>query len=121
MKLFRFDIPTANPIPHSESDKVLLTPVLERFAHSKISCMYFGAGGLLAMQMADLDRLFLVVSGRGWVKTQETDYIRLQTGQAVFWQAGEQHEILTHNGMVMMVIEGENLHPEHFLHPYVPR
>lgn len=120
MKLFRFDIPTAYPLPNLQSTNVLLKPLLDSAGALKVSCLYFGAGSQFIDQTTQSDRLFLVVSGRGWVRDAVTEYTRLQAGHAVFYEADEQFNIMTHNGMTMIVLEGDELHPEASLHPYNP-
>lgn len=121
MNFFRFDIPTAVPITLADSQHALIAPLLDVDQSLKIACLYFGAGGTLGMQAAQTDRLFLIVSGRGWVRTPDVDYVRVQVGQAVFWHEGEQHALLTHNGMVVFVVEGTGLQPELLMHSYEPQ
>jgi hypothetical protein len=36
--------------------------------------------------------------------------------QAAFWEPGEEHESGSETGMVALVIEGDSLNPDQFLH-----
>jgi hypothetical protein len=50
-----------------------------------------------------------VVEGEGWARGAAVQRILIRTGQAVYWQAGEEHEAGTDTGMVAIVVEGDVL------------
>ena len=60
--------------------------------------------------------LLAVVDGRGWVSGADGEPHAVAAGQAAFWEAGEEHETWTDEGLTAMVIESEEA-----LRPYEPR
>jgi quercetin dioxygenase-like cupin family protein len=83
---------------------------------SSVNAIYLGAGGNLGMHAAETKQLFLVVSGRGWVRTNEDDdNRRVIAGHAVYWAEGEHHETMTHNGLTAIIIEGANVNPDQYM------
>ena len=116
MKLYRFDIRTTHMINAHNSERAAVSPLLNLTGDASVNAIYLGAGGKLGMHPAEKNQLFLVVSGRGWVRTAEDDeYRRVIAGHAVYWQAGEKHETMTHNGLTAIVIEGENVDPDKYM------
>jgi quercetin dioxygenase-like cupin family protein len=49
-----------------------------------------------------------VVDGTGWVSGADGERHVIDAGEAVFWEAGEDHEIWTDDGLTMIVIEGND-------------
>jgi quercetin dioxygenase-like cupin family protein len=115
MKLFRFDAAVGRTIEQFNSVNVTFTRVLRNTEGASIGCIHLGAGGVVGYHPAVVPQLFLVVQGEGWVRGEETDRIRVEAGQAVFWEAGEGHESGTESGMVAMVIEAERLDPAAYM------
>ena len=61
-------------------------------------------------------QLFLVTRGAGWVRGPEPERTAIVADQAAFWESGEEHESGSETGMVALVIEGDTLDPDQFLH-----
>lgn len=115
MKLYRFDKQTSRVITKYDSHNATVSHLLESDTTLSIVCIYLGAGGILGGHPAVSNQLFLVVSGEGWFTSEEGETIELKQGMAVFWDAGEWHESGSHNGMMAIVIEGEEIDPSQFM------
>jgi quercetin dioxygenase-like cupin family protein len=115
MRLFRFDIDTSQVITQHDSHNAAISDMLEIDAPCSIICIHLGAGGILGGHEAATNQLFLIVSGQGWLATAEGQTVNLQTGMAIFWEAGEWHESGTHNGLMAIVIEGDEIDPSQYM------
>lgn len=77
--------------------------------------MWLEPGGHLGRHETPLDRLFLVVTGSGWVADASGRRRALGAGEAAFWRGGELHESGSEVGMGVVVLEGEGLEPERWM------
>jgi quercetin dioxygenase-like cupin family protein len=68
-----------------------------------------GAGGNLGRHPATVAQLFVVVSGSGWVSGADGERVAVSVGEAALWEAGEEHESGTDEGMTALVVESERL------------
>jgi mannose-6-phosphate isomerase-like protein (cupin superfamily) len=57
------------------------------------------------------NQLFVVIAGAGEVCGADGIFHPIEAGMVAFWEAGEEHETLTTNGLSAIAIEGENLQP----------
>jgi hypothetical protein len=55
------------------------------------------------------------VCGMGFVTTDRDEYVKVQPGNAVFWEKDEWHETKTEQGLTAIVIESEELNPAAFM------
>jgi quercetin dioxygenase-like cupin family protein len=53
--------------------------------------------------------LFTVVRGAGWVSGGDGGRAAIAAGEAVLWEAGEEHESGSDEGMTALVVEAESL------------
>jgi hypothetical protein len=78
--------------------------------------MLLGEHGIVGFHPAATPQLFLVVSGYGWVRSEEsTGRMPISAGQAAYWEKDEWHESGTDAGMTAIVIESETLEPAEFM------
>jgi quercetin dioxygenase-like cupin family protein len=68
-----------------------------------------GPGGNLGRHPATVPQLFVVVSGSGWVSGADGERLAIAAGQAAVWEAGEEHESGSDDGMTALVVESERL------------
>ncbi len=115
MKIFRFDAASGRTINQFDSVHVTFSKVLRTTEGVSIGCMHLGPQGVVGYHPAVVPQLFLVVQGEGWVRGEDEERIRIEAGQAAFWEAGEGHESGTENGMTALVIEGEQLDPASYM------
>jgi mannose-6-phosphate isomerase-like protein (cupin superfamily) len=70
-----------------------------------LGCMYLGPGGGLGRHPAPCPQLFCVVDGAGTVAGGDGVPRVIESGQAVLFDAGEDHESSTTGGMVVLILE----------------
>lgn len=66
-----------------------------------------GRGGKVGRHPAASAQLFTVVRGSGWVAGGEGRREPIAAGEAVLWQAGEEHESGSEVGMTALVVEAD--------------
>ncbi|MGG4268540.1 cupin [Peribacillus simplex] len=70
----------------------------EKVAH--IGCMHLDENGLIGYHQAVVPQLLLIVNGEGWVRDETDEYIKVHSGEVVFWDKGEWHETKTDRGLL---------------------
>jgi quercetin dioxygenase-like cupin family protein len=78
-------------------------------AQAHVVVMEIGAGGVVGRHPAAVGQLFVVVLGAGWVSGADGVRRPIQAGEAVAWEAGEEHESGSDEGMTALVVEAESL------------
>jgi quercetin dioxygenase-like cupin family protein len=108
VKIYQFNKEAGKRITKFDSDFVM-SRITQTQKSAHVACMYLEAGGVIGFHEAVLPQLLLVVAGEGWVRGDRNEYIKIQKGQAAFWNKGEWHETKTSNGLTAIVIESEEL------------
>ena len=68
------------------------------------------AGGVVARHPAAVSQLFAVLRGSGWVAGADGVRVPIGAGEAVLWEAGEEHESGSDEGLSALVVEAAALH-----------
>ena len=66
-------------------------------------------GGRIARHPATYPQVLAVLDGSGIVSGSSGVDEPIEAGEAVFWQAGEEHEMKTADGLTALIIEGDGL------------
>ena len=66
-----------------------------------------GAGGNVGRHPAAGQQLFAVLRGSGWVAGGDGVSQELRAGEAVLWEAGEEHESGSDLGLTALVVEAD--------------
>ena len=66
-------------------------------------------GGVVGRHPAAVAQLFALVRGSGWVSGGDGERQPINAGEAVLWEAGEEHESGSDEGMTVLVVEAESL------------
>jgi quercetin dioxygenase-like cupin family protein len=66
-----------------------------------------GAGGTVGRHPAAAQQLFAVLRGSGWVAGDDGVRHEIRAGEAVLWDAGEEHESGSDLGLTALVIEAD--------------
>jgi quercetin dioxygenase-like cupin family protein len=113
LKIYRFDAGVSRKITHYNSDFLMSLLLQAQDVPSiHIGCMHLPPNGIVGYHQAKIPQLLLVVQGEGWVRGESSEQpIRITSGQAAFWEAGEFHETTSLHGMTAIVIESEALAP----------
>jgi quercetin dioxygenase-like cupin family protein len=88
-----------------------LTPPLAQGVSVQAACFRLAPGGRIGRHPASLPQLLAVVEGSGWVSGANGKAHAIGAGEAVWWEAGEDHETRTDDGLTAIVIEGEGIAP----------
>lgn len=78
-------------------------------AHAQAVVIELGPGGIVGRHPAGVAQLFVVVRGSGWASGGNGEREEVQAGEAVVWEAGEEHESGSDEGMTVLVVEAESL------------
>ncbi|KAB7672037.1 cupin [Bacillus sp. B1-b2] len=108
MKIFQFKKEVGKKITKFDSNFVM-SRITQTDTAAHIGCMYLDANGLIGYHQAVVPQLLLIVSGEGWVRGENNEYIKVHSGEAVFWDKEEWHETKTDTGLTAIVIESEEL------------
>jgi quercetin dioxygenase-like cupin family protein len=96
------------------SERVTIAPLTEPLARGapvQAACFRLEPGGRIGRHPASVPQLLAVVAGSGWASGADGVPQPLGSGDAVFWEAGEEHETGTDEGLTAIVLEGESLLP----------
>lgn len=116
MRTFRFDPGAARPITQFGSSGASIAPIARPGpGFVQLGCMYVTAGGHVGRHPAASPQLFLVVAGEGWVSGADGTRVPISSGEAAFWEPGEEHESGSDGGMTAMVLEAEALDPAQYM------
>ena len=117
MRIYSFGAAHGHPITRFGSERLSINGIVRVAAGDvQVGCMHLEPGGRVGAHQATTRQLFLVVRGAGWVRGPEPERTAIVADQAAFWESGEEHESGSETGMVALVIEGDRLDPDQFLH-----
>lgn len=114
MQIFRFGRETGTSVKHFDSNFIMSRIVVtEKPTH--IGCMHLESNGVIGFHQATVRQLLLIVAGEGWVRGDAPEALPVGVGDAIFWDADEEHETKTDTGLMAIVIESEGLNPAHYM------
>jgi|SRR5690625_3661946 len=108
MEIYNFTKDGGKRVTTFNSDFVL-SRIIQINKISHINCMYLDQEGIIGYHQAVVPQLMLVVQGEGLVRAEEEKYVKVQAGDAVYWDKNEWHETKTDTGLTAIVIESEDL------------
>lgn len=108
MKIYQFNKEVGKKITKFNSD-FIMSRIMQTEKAAHIGCMHLDANGVIGYHQAVVPQLLLLVNGEGWVRGETNEYIKVQSGDAVFWDKDEWHETKTDTGLTAIVIESEEL------------
>jgi quercetin dioxygenase-like cupin family protein len=76
-----------------------------------VSAVELGRSGVIGRHPAAAAQLLVVVEGSGEVSGADRAFQAIAAGEAVAWEAGEEHETRSADGLLAIVLEGEALEP----------
>ncbi|HDX9639143.1 TPA: cupin domain-containing protein [Bacillus mobilis] len=108
MKIFDFSEKVGKHISAFQSD-FIMSKILNHKGIVHIGAMHLQENGIIGYHEAVVSQLLLIVDGEGYVCGADKEKVKVEAGQAVFWEKGEFHETSTEKGLMAMVIESEEL------------
>jgi quercetin dioxygenase-like cupin family protein len=84
---------------------------LAQAADAAAGAVELGPGGVIGRHPAAASQLLVVVEGSGEVSGGDGTFQPIAAGEAVAWEAGEEHETRSTGGMLAIVLEGEAVEP----------
>ena len=114
MERFSFGADVAFAPREELLDRVTVAPLSRSlFQGSPFQAAVFrvAPGGRIARHPASYPQILAVLEGSGEVSGQAGVDEPIEAGEAVFWQAGEDHETKTATGLTALIIEGDGLEP----------
>jgi quercetin dioxygenase-like cupin family protein len=78
-------------------------------AEAHVVVIEIAPGGVVGRHPAAVPQLFAVLRGAGWVSGADGERTPVRAGEAVVWEAGEQHESGSEQGMAALIVEAEVL------------
>ena len=92
---------------HGSSGYTMRGVIRSEQAHVAVAIL--APGGTIGRHAAAVPQLFVVVEGSGWVAGDNAEQVEVAAGDAVLWDADEEHEAGTDEGMVSLVVESNAL------------
>ena len=112
MERFRFGSDVAFTPREELLDGVTVAPLSRSIFHGspfQAAVFRVAPGGRIARHPASYPQVLAVLDGSGKVSGASGVDEPIEAGEAVFWQAGEEHETKTADGLTALIIEGDGL------------
>jgi quercetin dioxygenase-like cupin family protein len=93
-------------------DRVTVAPLtapFERGSLIQVAIFRVEPGGRLRRHPTTYPQILAVLEGSGEVSGEDAFDEPIETGEAVFWHEGEEHEMKSAAGLTALIIEGEGL------------
>jgi len=100
--------------PEELLQDVTVAPLTEPMARgwpAQAAVFRIAPGGRIARHPASVPQLLAVLEGSGWVSGGDGAEEKIAAGEAVFWEAGEDHETRSEVGLTALIVEAERLRP----------
>jgi quercetin dioxygenase-like cupin family protein len=114
MEFYKFSEDSGKKISKFNSDFVM-SHIIQTEKPTHVGCMYLEKNGIIGYHQAVVPQLLLIMNGEGYVRGDKEESIKVQSGDAVFWEKNEWHETKTDTGFTAIVIESEELSPSSFM------
>ncbi|MFD5263379.1 cupin [Bacillus wiedmannii] len=108
MKIFDFSEKVGKKISAFQSN-FIMSKILNYKGNVHIGAMHLRENGIIGYHEAVVSQLLLIVDGEGYVCGADKEKVKVEAGQAVFWEKDESHETSTEKGLMAIVIESEEL------------
>lgn len=114
MEFYTFNKESGKNISTFNSDFIMSRIIVTNKVAS-IGCMHLDKTGIVGYHQAVVPQLLLILNGEGYVRNEKEEYVKVEAGDAVFWEKDEWHETKTDVGLTAIVIESEELTPALFM------
>lgn len=107
MKIFDFSEKVGKQITAFQSN-FIMSKIVNHQGNIHIGAMHLKENGIIGYHEAVVSQLLLIVD-EGYVCGADKEKVKVEAGQAVFWEKGEVHETSTEKGLMAIVVESEEL------------
>ncbi|WP_074619904.1 cupin [Bacillus tropicus] len=108
MKIFDFNEKVGKQITAFQSN-FIMSKIVNHQGNIHIGAMHLKENGIIGYHEAVVSQLLLIVDGEGYVCGANKEKVKVEAGQAVFWEKGELHETSAEHGLMAIVMEAEDL------------
>ncbi|KUP08314.1 cupin [Bacillus coahuilensis p1.1.43] len=108
MKVYSFKKENGKKITKFDSNFVMSKIAYTKTA-THIGYMHLDEKGIIGYHKAVIPQILLVVGGEGEVRGETDEYVKVEEGDAIYWEKGEWHETRTEKGLTAIVMESEDL------------
>ncbi|PFF07412.1 cupin [Bacillus cereus] len=108
MKIFDFNEKVGKQLTAFQSN-FIMSKIVNHQGKIHIGAMHLKENGIIGYHEAVVSQLLLIVDGEGYVCGANKEKVKVEAGQAVFWEKGELHETSTERGLMAIVMEAEDL------------
>ena len=108
MKIFDFSEKVGKKISAFQSN-FIMSKIVNHQGNIHIGAMHLRENGIIGYHEAVVSQLLLIVDGEGYVCGADKEKVKVEAGQAVFWEKDDSHETSTEQGLMAIVIESEEL------------
>ncbi|TDL98521.1 cupin [Macrococcus brunensis] len=109
MKIFDLDKTNAIKVDNYNSLGFYINRITSIDSKVMINFAHLEPNGIIGSHKASVNQMLIVVSGAGWVKSDNNPFIPITKNQVIFFNAGELHETKSDNGMTALIIESPDL------------
>jgi quercetin dioxygenase-like cupin family protein len=105
----RFTVDAFTP-RHELLERVTIAP-LTAPGQVQAAIFRFAAGGRIVRHPSTGSQIFAVLEGEGRVSGADGESEPIGEGEAVFWAAGDEHEVESETGLTAVILEADGLRP----------
>jgi quercetin dioxygenase-like cupin family protein len=112
LERFRFGSDAAFAPREELLERVTVAPLSRSIFHGspfQAAVFRVAPGGRIARHPATYPQILAVLDGSGNVSGASGVDEPIEAGEAIFWQAGEEHETKTADGLTALILEGDGL------------
>lgn len=99
MKIFDCSEEVGKQITAFQSN-FIISKILNHQGNIHIGAMHLRENGIIGYHEAVVSQLLLIVDGEGYVCGADKEKVKVEAGQAVFWEKRELHETSTEHGLM---------------------
>ncbi|WP_405097082.1 cupin [Oceanobacillus sp. FSL H7-0719] len=114
MEFYKFSKDNGKKVSKFNSD-FIMSHIIQTNKPTNIGCMHLDENGIVGYHQAVVPQLLLILKGEGYVRNEQDEYFKVESGEAVFWGKDEWHETKTEVGLTAIVVESEELTPALFM------
>ncbi|MCE4052226.1 MULTISPECIES: cupin [Bacillaceae] len=114
MEFYKFDKDNGINVSKFNSN-FIMSRIIQTDQETNIGCMHLERNGIVGYHQAVVPQLLLILNGEGYVRNETSEYYKVVSGDAVFWEKDEWHETKSREGLTVIVIESKKLEPSLFM------